>query len=314
MSEKFKRIDYEDIAPRLGSSCMPKDLPYFTDEENAFRLEVRDWTITEILPYADQIDRTQDKDLAFQIGRKTAAHGYSNQMIEKKWGGGGRNCTAELIVMEEISAPGWIAQGFVLPSCTFLAMPIYLNGKDEMKKNIMMPLLKGEKMGGMGMTEPGAGSNVAGTETTAVRDGDSWILNGEKRFIGNGSRADYLLTYGVTDPNAKTSDRMTAFVIDTKTPGFEVVKDYDLMGMGAMVLSWIKYTDMRVPDSARLGEIGHGFEVAMGELDPERAASGGLFIGPMRTAYETAAKYVTEREQFGTAIGNHQAIGFRLAD
>ena len=72
MSEKFKRIDYEDIAPRLGSSCMPKDLPYFTDEENAFRMEVREWTINEILPYADQIDRTQDKDLAFQIGRKTS--------------------------------------------------------------------------------------------------------------------------------------------------------------------------------------------------------------------------------------------------
>lgn len=314
MMEKFKSVNYEDIAPRLGSSCMPEDLPYFTPEENAFRMEVREFAIKEILPYVDEIDRRRDKELTIKIGKKAAARGYSNQMIPKEWGGGGRNCTAELIVMEELAAPGWVAPAYLVPTCTFLAMPVWMHGTEEQKKNIMVPLLRGEKVGGMGMTEPAAGSDVAATQTTAVRDGDHWILNGEKRFIGNGSRADYLLTYAVTDANAKTSQRLTAFVIDTKTPGFEVVKDFELMGMGGMALSWLRYTNMRVPDSMRLGEVGKGFAVAMGELDPERAAAGGLFIGPMRTAYEIAAKYVTEREQFGTKIGNHQAIGFRLAD
>ncbi len=314
MTEPFKSVDYEEIAPRLGSSCMPEDLPYFTDEENAFRMEVREFAINEILPYVARIDAEGDKKLTTQIGKKAAAAGYSNQMVPKEWGGGGRNCSAELVVMEELAAPGWVAPAHLVPTCTFLALPIWMHGTDEQKKNVMMPLLKGEYVGGMGMTEPSAGSNVAGTETTAVRDGDDWILNGQKRFIGNGSQADYLLTYAMTDPEARTSGRLTAFILDTKLPGFEVIKDYPLMGMGGMALSWLKLTDIRVPDSMRLGEVGKGFMVAMSELDPERAAAGGLFIGPMRTGYEIAAKYATEREQFGTTIGNHQSIAFRLAD
>lgn len=314
MKEPFKPVNYEDVAPRLGSSCMPEDLPYFSDEENTLRMEVRDFAINEIMPYADQIDASQDKKLTSEIGKKAAARGYSNQMIPSEWGGGGRNCMAELIVMEELSAPGWVAPAHLVPTCTFVAMPVWMHGTEEQKKNVMMPLLKGEAIGAMGMTEPSAGSNVAGTETTAVRDGDDWILNGQKRFIGNGSQADYLLMYAQTDPNAKTSKRLTAFLLDSKTPGFEVVKDYSLMGMGGMALSWLKLTDVRIPDSMRLGEVGEGFKVAMNELDPERAAAGGLFIGPMRTGYEIAARYATEREQFGTAIGNHQSIGFRLAD
>lgn len=314
MTEPFKRVDYEDIAPRLGSSCMPEDLPYFTDAENEFRMQVRDFAIKEILPYAGKIDEEGDKKLTTEIGKKAAAAGYSNQMIPREWGGGGRNCAAELIVMEELAAPGWVAPAHLVPTCTFLAMPIWMHGTEAQKKDVMMPLLKGECVGGMGMTEPGAGSNVAGTETTAVRNGDDWVLNGQKRFIGNGSQAEYLLIYAVTDPEAKTSKRLTAFILDTKTPGFSVVKDYSLMGMGGMALSWLNLDNVRIPDSMRLGGVGKGFEVAMNELDPERAAAGGLFIGPMRTAYEIAARYATEREQFGTKIGNHQAIGFRLAD
>ncbi len=314
MTEPFKSVDYEEIAPRLGSSCMPEDLPYFTDEENAFRMKVREFAIKEILPYVAQIDKEGDKKLTTRIGKKAAAAGYSNQMIPKKWGGGGRNCAAELVVMEELAAPGWVAQSHLVPTCTFLAMPIYMHGTEEQKQNIMKGLLSGEYVGGMGMTEPSAGSNVAGTETTAVRDGDNWIINGQKRFIGNGSQADYLLLYALTDPGAKTSRRLTSFILDTTTPGFSVVKDYDLMGLGGMALSWLKLENVRIPDSMRLGDVGKGFEVAMNELDPERAAAGGLFIGPMRTGYEIAAKYATERQQFGTAIGNHQSIGFRLAD
>ncbi len=314
MNKMFERVDYEEIAPQLGSSCIPEDLPYFLDEENAFRMEVREFAIREILPYVDKIDTNLDKKLTTEIGKKAAAAGYSNQMIPKEWGGGGRNCIAELIVMEELAAPGWVAPAHLVPSCTFVAMPVWMHGTEDQKRNVMMPLLNGETAGAMGMTEPSAGSNVAGTETTAVKDGNGWILNGEKRFIGNGSQADHLLMYALTDPEAKTSKRLTAFLLDAKTPGFEVVKDYDLMGMGGMALSWLRLTDVRIPDSMRLGEPGQGFEVAMNELDPERAAAGGLFIGPMRTAYETAVKYAAERKQFGTAIGNHQAIGFRLAD
>ncbi len=314
MTEPFKRVDYEEIVPRLGSSCMPEDLPYFTDEENAFRMEVRDFAIREVLPYVDEIDRKQDKKRTIEIGKKAAAAGYSNQMIPKEWGGGGRNCMAELIAMEELAAPGWVAQSHLVPTCTFLAMPIYMHGTEDQKKNVMKGLLDGTYVGGMGMTEPAAGSNVAGTETTAVKDGDDWILNGQKRFIGNGSQADYLLMYALTDPEAKTSRRLTAFILDTTTPGFSVVKDFELMGVGGMALSWLKLENVRIPDSMRLGDVGRGFQVAMNELDPERAAAGGLFIGPMRTAYEIAARYATERQQFGTAIGNHQAIGFKLAD
>ena len=313
--EKFKNIAYEEIRPRLGSSCMPQDLPYFTEEENRFRMEVRDFAIEELLPYVNEIEEQDDEQLSAQLASKTAKRGYSNQMIPREWGGGGRNCVAEIIVTEELPATSFVAGALAFASCTFLALPIYKSGTEEMKRNIMAPLLAGEKLGGMAMTEPAAGSDVASTETTAIRDGDDWVLNGEKRFIGNGSTADYLLTFAVTNPEARrATDRLTAFVIDTHQPGFEVVKDCNLMGFRGGRWSWLRYNNLRVPHANILGELNRGWYVAMEELDAERAGAGAIFVGVMRSAYELAAKYSIERRQFGRTIGDFQAISFRLAD
>ena len=184
--KEFKGISYEEICPRPGSSCMPQDLPYFTEEENKFRMEVREYAINELLPHVDKIEEDNDKELVVQLVKKTAKAGYSNQMIPKEWGGGGKNCVAEIIVDEELAAASLMTLLSLYASCTFLALSTYKFGSEEMKKNIMVPLLTGEKIGGMAMTEPEAGSDAAAVETTAVRDGEDWILNGEKRFIGNG--------------------------------------------------------------------------------------------------------------------------------
>lgn len=312
--EKFRHIAYEEISPRLGSSCMPQDLPYFTEEENRFRMEVRDYAIKELLPYVDKIEADNDKQLAIQLAKKTAKRGYSNQMIPKEWGGGGRNCVAEMIMFEELAALGFSTMA-VIPSCTFVALPIYRWGTEEMKRNIMLPLLKGEKVGGMAMTEPEAGSDVAAAQTIAAQDGDNWILNGEKRFIGNGSTADYLLTFAVTNPEAqRVSERLTAFIVDTHQLGFEVVKDYELMGGRGIVFSWLRFNNLEVPSANVLGEVNKGWEVAMGELDPERAAAAGAFTGIMRSAYELAVKYSMERVQFSRPISEFEGVSFKLAD
>jgi len=314
-SKRFRQITYEEVRPRLGSSCMPRDLPYFSEEENSFRMEVRDYAINELLPHVDKIEEDDDKELVVTLAKNTAKSGYSNQMIPQEWGGGGRNCAAEIVVAEELASTSFAAGSLVFISCTFLALPIYKWGCDEMKKNIMVPVLTGEKLGGMAMTEPAAGSDAGAVETTAVRDGEDWILNGEKRFIGNGVKADYLLTFAVTNPDAKrVSERLTAFVIDTHQPGFEVVKDYSLMGFRGGSWPWLRFNHLRVPRTNILGELNKGWEIAMGELDPERAVAGATFLGLMRSAYELALKYSMEREQFGRPISDFEAISFRLAD
>ncbi|MFX1417209.1 MAG: acyl-CoA dehydrogenase family protein, partial [Promethearchaeota archaeon] len=215
---------------------------------------------------------------------------------------------------EEISAVNAGLDMARMASATLYGMPVSKFGTAEQKKKYLAPIIKGEKIGCIGITEPDVGSDTAGMKTRAEKDGDEWVLNGEKRFITNGSTSDYMCAFAITDPNVRSKDGMSAFIVDTKSDGFSVVQDHDLLGMKSARVSWLKLDDVRVPPGMVLGQPGQGFHILMDELDSERTAIAGEAIGYGRTPYEVAVKYANERHQFGRPIKDFEGVSFKIAD
>ncbi|TFG33710.1 acyl-CoA dehydrogenase [Candidatus Thorarchaeota archaeon] len=283
----------------------------WTEDEIKFREEVQAFCSKAIVPIADEIDKgPYPRELLRKIGKV----GYMGVHHDKSVGGSNKGLSYEIIVAEEISAVNGGLDMARMASTTLYGMPIARFGTDEQKKKYLEPVVSGEKIGCIGITEPDVGSDTAGMKTRAEKDGDDWILNGEKRYITNGSQADYMCAFAITDPNVKSKDGMSAFIIDTKTDGFSVVQDHDLLGMKSARVSWLKLDDVRVPSDMVLGETGQGFHILMDELDSERTAIAGEAIGYGRTPYEIAVKYSTERHQFGRPISAFEGVSFKIAD
>lgn len=283
----------------------------WTEEEIKFREEVRAFCQKEIAPIADEIDKgPYPRELIRRIGEL----GYMGVHHQKSVGGSQRGLSFEIIVAEEVSSVNAGLDMARMASATLYGMPISKFGTDDQKKKYLTPIIKGEKIGSIGITEPDVGSDTAGMKTRAEKDGDEWVLNGEKLFITNGSVADYMSTFAITDPKVKAKDGMSAFIVDTKTDGFTVVQDHDLLGMKSARVSWLKLEDVRVPPGMVLGQPGEGFQILMDELDSERTAIAGEAIGYGRTPYEIAVKYANERHQFGRPIRAFEGISFKIAD
>jgi alkylation response protein AidB-like acyl-CoA dehydrogenase len=283
----------------------------WTKDEIEFRREVRVFCDKEIAPIADEIDKgPYPRELLRKIGQV----GYMGVHHDTSVGGTNRGLSYEIIVAEEISATNAGLDMARMASATLYGMPVARFGTAEQKKKYLEPIVAGEKIGCIGITEPEVGSDTAGMKTRAEKDGDDWILNGEKRFITNGSQADFMCAFAITDPSVKAKDGMSAFIVDTKSDGFSVVKDHDLLGMKSARVSWLKLEDVRVSGDRVLGDIGQGFHVLMDELDSERTAIAGEAIGYGRTPYEIAVKYSTERHQFGRPINAFEGVSFKIAD
>ncbi len=283
----------------------------WTDDEIAFRHEVRSFCQKEIAPIADEIDKgPYPRELLKKIGKA----GYMGVHHEKSVGGTNRGLSYEIIVAEEISAVNGGLDMARMATTTLYGMPVARFGTPEQKKKYLEPIVSGDLIGCIGITEPDVGSDTAGMKTRAEKDGDEWVLNGEKRFITNGSQADYMCAFAITDPNVKSKEGMTAFIVDTKSEGFSVVQDHDLLGMKSARVSWLKLEDVRVPSDMVLGEPGQGFHILMDELDSERTAIAGEAIGYARTPYEIAVRYSTERQQFGRPIRAFEGVSFKIAD
>jgi alkylation response protein AidB-like acyl-CoA dehydrogenase len=233
---------------------------------------------------------------------------------EKDAGGTGKGLSYEIIVAEEISAANPGLDMARMASTTLYGMPVTRFGTSEQKKKYLEPVVRGEKVGCIGITEPDVGSDTAGMKTRAEKDGDEWVLNGEKRFITNGSQADFMCTFAVTDPTVKPKVGMSAFIVDTKSDGFSIVQDHDLLGMKSARVSWLKLENVRVKPGMVLGDIGQGFSILMDELDSERTAIAAEAIGYGRTPFEVAVKYANERVQFGRPIRGFEGISFKIAD
>ena len=283
----------------------------WTEDEIRFREEVQSFCSKEITPIADEIDKgPYPRELLRKIGKA----GYMGVHHDKSVGGSNRGLSYEIIVAEEISAVNGGLDMARMASTTLYGMPVERFGTDEQKKKYLEPVVAGDKIGCIGITEPDVGSDTAGMKTRAEKDGDDWILNGEKRFITNGSQADFMCAFAITDPTVKSKDGMTAFIVDTKSDGFHIMQDHDLLGMKSARVSWLKFDNVRVPADRVLGETGQGFHILMDELDSERTAIAGEAIGYGRTPYEIAVKYSTERHQFGRPISAFEGVSFKIAD
>ncbi|MEM7038403.1 MAG: acyl-CoA dehydrogenase family protein [Bacteroidota bacterium] len=190
---------------------------------------------------------------------------------------------------------------------------IYYHGSEEQKEKYLPKLASGEWIGAWGLTEPNTGSDAGNMKTTAVRDGDHWIINGAKNFITHAISGDVAVVMARTG-EARTRDNATAFIIEKGTPGMRGGRKEDKLGMRASETAELILEDVRIHDSQRIGEVGKGFKQAMQVLDGGRISIAALSLGVAKGAYEAALKYSKEREQFGKAISRFQAIAFKLAD
>ncbi|MEM2144426.1 MAG: acyl-CoA dehydrogenase family protein [Candidatus Jordarchaeaceae archaeon] len=312
---KEGHITFEELNVNFGYSTFEGSLFLYTEEENKFRQEFRKFVKDEVEPLADRIDREENFDLIHSILKKMGKKGYMSLAFPKAIGGGGKGLVYRTIMGEELTAVSYATAVTYGASCALYAMPIMKFGTQSQHEKFLKPIMNGEKIGAIAMTEPGAGCDVVGgMRCTAEKSGDGYVINGEKRFITNGSKADYLLLYVKTNLNVKSHEGISAFIFPTDTKGFEVVKDYELLGRRGSKNSHLAFHDCWVPKECLLGEENKGFNILMSGLDGERVFATSQYLGIARSAFEIALKYAAQRMQFKRAIREFEGVSFKLAE
>ncbi len=240
--------------------------------------------------------------------------GYMGSMYPEEYGGLDKGLIYECIVAEEFGYVSPAAELARLVSCALFGLPLFMFGTKEQIQEFLPPLLRGEIIGAIGITEPLVGSDTARMETKAVSNGEMWTIDGEKRFITNGSQADIISLFAITDDSVKAHKGMSTFLFETKTPGFEVVKNYEMMGLHGCRVAHLKFEDCRIPQHRLLGTQNQGFRQLMMELDRERIALAAESLGWTRRCLDAALKFSSERVQFGRPIREFEAISFKIAE
>ncbi|MBN1179267.1 MAG: acyl-CoA dehydrogenase [Anaerolineae bacterium] len=283
----------------------------FSEEHRMFRRMVRDFAETEIAPRAEDIDATDA--FPFDIFKKMGEIGLLGLPFSEAYGGSASDYVSMVIALEEVArVSGSVA--ITLDAHTSLCCePIYLFGTEEQKQKYLTPLACGEKIGAFGLTEPQAGSDAGATRTYAVRDGDEWVLNGQKIYITNGSIADVVVVTAKTDLDAGTRG-ISAFIVEKGTPGFQPGRDEKKMGLKGSVTSELFFENCRIPAQNLLGTQNQGFKQFLVTLDAGRVAIAAMAVGLAQGAYERALAYAQEREQFGRPIASFQAVQWMLAE
>ncbi len=280
------------------------------DEHLALQREVRKFAANEIRPKAAEYDSTGEypRENIAKLGEM----GLLGMLIPEEYGGSDFGSMAHAIGIEEVSY-GCSSTGLIMSVTTSLAaLPIYLFGNDHLKDKYLEKLVSGEIIGAFALTEAGAGSDAAGIATSAVRDGEDFVLNGSKRFISSAEAAQVFLVFAKTDKE-KRAKGITAFIVDRDTPGFEVGKHEDLMGIRATGNCELNFDDCRVPAECVLGEVDKGFGLAMQLLDYSRIGIGAQAVGMAQAALDMAVQYSKERKQFGRPISQFGMVRDMLA-
>ncbi|TAK00404.1 MAG: acyl-CoA dehydrogenase [Candidatus Manganitrophaceae bacterium] len=286
----------------------------FTEEQTMLRDMVRKFTDNEVKPVAQRIDKEHNVDLVKEIFKKGAELGLCGIPFPEQYGGAGFGEMGYCVLLEELS------RGCASTCVTFGAhiglagTSILLGGTEEQKQKYLMPLAQGQKMGAYALTEPGAGSDAANIQLSAKRDGDHYILNGTKLWITNGDIADIVVVYAVTDPALKARGGITAFIVETSTPGFSANRIQDKMGLRGSATAELVFQDVRVPKENILGEIGKGFIIAMQTLDESRLSLAAGCIGAAKEVISMSADFAKKRVAFGQPIAHFQAIQFMIAE
>lgn len=280
------------------------------DQEDLRKL-VAGFAKKEIAPKAAHYDHTEH--FPNENIEKMAELGLLGLPIPEEYGGAGVDNVSYAAAIEEISK-ACAATGAIMAVHTSAGiMPILLFGTDAQKKKFIPPLAGGEKIGAFALTEPGAGSDASRITTTAVLDGDSYVLNGTKCFITNGGAAETYSVFASLD-RSKGVKGITGFIVEKGTPGFSIGKKEEKMGIRASSTTELIFENCRIPQKNLLGKEGEGFKIAMIILDGARIGIGAQAVGIAQAAYEEALQYSKVREQFGKPIAAQQAIAFMLAD
>jgi butyryl-CoA dehydrogenase len=282
-----------------------------TEEQRMIQETARNFAQKEVLPIAAELDETGR--FPEELVRQMAGLGFMGVAVPEEYGGSGMDNICYVIAMEEISRACASTGVIMSVNNSLVCDPILKFGSEEVKREYLVPLASGKKLGCFALTEPGAGSDAGAQKTTAVPDGDGYIVNGEKNFITNGPKADYCVLFTMTD-KTKGHKGITAFVVDLKWKGVSIGKPEHKMGIKASPTSSIVFEDVRVPAKNRLGGEGDGFKVAMYTLDGGRIGIAAQAIGIARAALEDALAYSKERKQFGQPICDFQAIQWMFAD
>lgn len=283
-----------------------------TRDQEDIKKMVREFAEKELAPTAAERD---EKELfSREIFDKLGELGIVGLPYPEEFGGSGSDFVSYAIAVEEISrvcASTGISLSVHVSLC---AWPLFRYGSEEQKKKYLTPLAEGKKLGGFGLTEPNAGTDVGGATTTAVKDGDSYVINGTKVFNTNGGEAETEVIFALTDKAAGPVKGMSAFIVEKGTPGFKFGKKEVKMGIRASVQRELIFEDCRVPAANLLGKEGDGFKIAMTTLDGGRIGVAAQSVGIAQGAMEQAIKYSKERVQFGKPIASNQAISFMIAD
>jgi len=296
------------MSTMTAAAGMSFELP---EDVQSVREMVRDFAESEIRPIAAKIDETHE--FPAENTKKMAELGLLGMFVPEEWGGAGMSYLAYVVAIEELSRV--CASHGVIASVnnSLVCYPLMTYGNDEQKKRFLTPLAKGEWLGAYCLTEPNAGSNAANQQTTAVRDGDDWVLNGTKIFITNAGPADVFITYAMTE-KALGPKGITAFIVPADTPGVRKGKKEHKLGIHASDTREIYYENARVPNAFMLGEYNKGYTVALATLGGGRIGIAAQALGIAAASVEAAVKYANEREQFDKKIGEFDAIRTMLAD
>ncbi|MFO7802159.1 MAG: acyl-CoA dehydrogenase family protein [Desulfovermiculus sp.] len=283
-------------------------------EQQMIRKEVRKFAKSEIAPVAQDLD--ENEEFSPQLTKKMGEIGLFGMFVSEKYEGQGMDYLSYIIAVEELSRMDGSQAATVAAGNSLGIGPLYYFGTEEQKKKYLPKLCSGEALWGFGLTEPTAGSDAGGSQTTAVQDGDEWVINGSKIFITNAATD---MTLGVT-VQAVTGTRpsgkpeYTCFIVEQDTPGFKAVPMHKKMMWRASNTAELYFDNVRIPKENMLGQKGDGFHQMLQTLDGGRLSIGAMGLGGAQGAYDLALKYAQEREQFGQPIGKFQAVAFKLAD
>lgn len=283
----------------------------FTEEQEMMRRMVRDFAQNEIAPIVEHME--EHDEFPLEVVRKMGEYGLLGIPVPEEYGGAGADFTSYILAINEIAKVS-ATVGVILSVHTSVGTnPILYFGTEAQKQKYVPKLASGEYIGAFALTEPSAGSDAGSIRTTAVRQGDKYILNGSKIFITNAGAADTYITFAVTD-SSKGSKGVSAFIVERNTPGFTIGKKEKKMGLHGSNTCELIFENAEVPAENLLGEEGEGFKIAMANLDVGRIGIAAQGLGIAEAALEHSVRYAKERVQFGKPIGGQQAIAFKIAN
>ena len=282
-----------------------------TSEQELIRATAREFAETRIKPIAAEIDR--DARFPHETVKRMGELGLLGIAVPEAWGGSGADTVSYVVALEEI-AKACASHAVVMSvNNSLYCDPVYKHGSDEQRARFLKPVAAGHALGCFALTEPEAGSDARNQHTIAVRDGEHYVITGRKLFISTGREASYALVFAQTD-RERAHRGISAFVVEKGTPGFSVSKTEDKLGIRASDTAELVFDACRVSVANRIGEEGRGFHIALATLDGGRIGIAAQAVGIAAGAYERSVKYARERKAFGVPIGEHQMVGWMLAD